>query len=62
MTLYCFTIPALHGDEAEAAFNSFCQGQRVLEIERHFVADGARSYWALAVVVADGAGPLPAGL
>ncbi len=62
MSLHCFTIPALHGDEAEAAFNAFCHGQRVLEVERHFVADGARSYWALCVVVAEGAGPLPAAL
>jgi superfamily II DNA helicase RecQ len=62
MSLHCFTIPALHGDEAEAAFNAFCREQRVLEVERHFVADGPRSYWALCVIVADGGAPLPAAL
>ena len=59
MSLHCFTIPALQPDDAAAAFNAFCQGQRVIAIERHFVADGERSYWALCVTVADSPGPLP---
>lgn len=59
MTLHCFTIPALSPDAAQAEVNAFCAGQRVLRLDRHFVADGAQSFWALCVEVAAGPGPLP---
>lgn len=54
-----FAVPALNTGQAEAEVNEFCRSQRVVSVERHFVADGANSFWAICVVVAPGPGPLP---
>ena len=62
MSLHCFTIRALQPEPAQSAFNAFCGQQRVLRIERHLVPDGASTFWAVCVEVADGAGPLPEAL
>lgn len=59
MSLHFFAIPALDPQLAQDDLNRFCAGQRVVAVERQFVADGANSYWALCVTVAEGAGPLP---
>lgn len=59
MTTYCFTIRALQPEPQQAEFNHFCAQQRVVRVERQFVADGAQSFWALCVDAAEGAGPLP---
>lgn len=52
MTLHLFAIPALTPQPAQDEFNRFCLAQRVVNIERQFVADGANAYWALCVTVA----------
>lgn len=54
-----FAVPALSAEPAESELNEFCQSQRVVSVERHFVADGANSFWAVCVVVAPGPGTLP---
>lgn len=57
--MHFFAIPALHPEDAENELNAFCAAQRVVAIERQFVAAGTQSYWALCVVVATGPSPLP---
>jgi hypothetical protein len=52
MSLHFFAIPALEADAAAAQLREFCQRERVLSIERHLVADGSRSFWAICVTVA----------
>ena len=59
MSLQFFTIRALAPEAEQETVNTFCAIQRVLKLERHFVPDGAQSFWAVCVEVADGPGPLP---
>lgn len=59
MSLHFFAIPALDAGAAQEECNRFCAAHRVLTLEKHFVVDGAQSYWAICVTVAGGAGPLP---
>ena len=59
MSLYFFAIPALDPHRVQDELNRFCAGQRVVAVERQFVAAGLDSYWAVCVTVASGAGPLP---
>lgn len=61
-SLHFFAIPALASGEAQAELNRFLQQQRVVNVEKQWVADGAASYWSLCITVVDGAGPLPAAL
>ncbi len=44
-----FAIPALDPAEAEAELNRFLGSHRVLSADRHLVADGAASFWAVGV-------------
>jgi hypothetical protein len=44
-----WTIPAMMPDEAQEAVNRFCGTHRVISVEKQFVYDGERSYWALCV-------------
>ena len=62
MSLHCFDIRALDPGADQDVFNAFCTAHRVLNIERQLVHDGAQSYWAVCVEVADGPGPLPPAL
>lgn len=62
MSLHFFAIPALDPAAAQDALNAFCAAHRVVQLERQFVADGARSFWAVCATVALGPGPLPAAL
>ena len=62
MSLHFFAIPALDPAAAQAELNAFCQRHRVLKVERHLVDAGLDSHWLLCLQVADGPGPLPAGL
>ena len=62
MSLHFFAIPALDPAAAQAELNAFCQRHRVLKVERHLVDAGLDSHWVLCLQVADGPGPLPAGL
>lgn len=59
MSLHCFTVRALDPEAEQRTLNNFCATQRVLKLERHFVPDGANSFWAICVEVADGPRPLP---
>jgi len=49
------TIEALQPAAGEGALNAFCAGQRVVSVDRHFVDQGASSYWSLCVATVDGA-------
>lgn len=49
MKLKFFAIPATGGEPAEAELNRFLGSHRVAGIERHLIADGAASFWAVCV-------------
>ncbi len=56
MSLHFFAVPALDGGSAEEALNRWLFAQRVVQIERQFVADETRSFWAMCATVISGAG------
>ena len=62
MTLRFFAIPACDPVAAEAELNQLLAASRVLTIDRHFVACGESSFWAVCVRIASGPGPLPEAL
>lgn len=62
MQLRFFAIPVLDPAAAEAELNALLAVGRVAGGERQFVAARAASYWSVIVTLADGPGPLPAGL
>jgi superfamily II DNA helicase RecQ len=51
-----FAVPMLDGDEESQELNRFLSMNRVLQVERHFVADGPRSAWAICVSYLDRGG------
>lgn len=53
-----FTIPVHDAEEASAELNRCLAEERVLAVDRQFVADGSNSAWALYVAV-QGAGGRP---
>lgn len=53
MRLHFAAIPVLGGGEAEETLNQFLASHRVLSIDRHLIADGARSVWAVCVTYLD---------
>ena len=53
MRFHFFTIEALHPAAGEEALNAFCAEQRVVSVGRHFVDQGACSYWGLCVATLD---------
>ncbi len=59
MSLHFFAIPALSPHPAQEEFNRFCLSHRVVNVERHFVGDGANAYWAICVTVAAADASLP---
>ncbi len=61
-SLHFFTVPALAAGDAQDEINLFLQQNRVVAVEKQWVADGAASYWSLCVTVVNGPGPLPANL
>lgn len=54
-----FAIPALDPGPAEEELNRFWTQHRVVALDKHFVADGANSFWSVCVSVSSGE-PLPA--
>ena len=60
MNFRFFAIPACNPGAAEADLNRLLAASRVLSVERHLVAAGEASFWAICVSLAPGAGPLPA--
>jgi superfamily II DNA helicase RecQ len=59
--LHFATVPIHDGDADEAARNRFLASHRVVAIERHFVADGPRSAWAVCVSWVEGPARLEPG-
>jgi predicted DNA binding CopG/RHH family protein len=54
-----FSIPAMMPEDMQDDMNRFCTAHRVISIEKQFVQDGERSYWAVCVsYVEKQAGPL----
>ncbi len=53
MPLRFFTLPALHGETAVGDLNHCLATQRIAQVEKHFVADGSASFWAVCVTVVD---------
>ena len=49
MSIRIFQIPARGCEETEAELNQFLASHRVLAMERHLVAVGENSYWAICV-------------
>ncbi len=56
MKLRFFVVPMFDGEEESRELNKFLAMNRVLLVERHFVADGPRSAWALCVSYVDRGG------
>jgi superfamily II DNA helicase RecQ len=48
-----FVVPMLDGEEESRELNTFLAMNRVMLVERHFVADGPRSAWAICVSYLD---------
>ena len=48
-----FNIPATAPEVAQEELNRFCAEQQVVSLDKHFVQDGERSYWALCVCYLD---------
>lgn len=47
MRVRFFTIPIHGGETATAEFNQFLASERVLSLDRHFIANGEASAWAI---------------
>lgn len=56
MRLAFFLVPVQDANEAAADLNRFLAANRILSVERHFLADGEKSAWALCVTFAEGNG------
>ncbi len=55
-----FYIPAQYPVVAEVELNQFISQTRIVDIEKHFVANGANSYWSVCVTWTEEQKPLPA--
>ena len=62
MALHFFCIPIFHPQPAQDELNQFLSTQRVVRVERQWLADGERSCRAVCVETASGPGLLPASL
>ena len=49
MRINLFTMPLLKCDRGEQELNAFCSAHAVAAIDKHFVADGANSFWAFCI-------------
>jgi superfamily II DNA helicase RecQ len=56
-----FTIPALSPAVATAELNALLASRRIAAIEKHFVADGQNSFWAISVSFLESAELAPSG-
>lgn len=48
-----FKVPASNTASGESELNSFCSSHSISHVERHFVADGENSFWAIAVTYSE---------
>ena len=53
MQIKLFTMPTFGGEAVEEELNKFLRSHRILQLERHFVAEQG-GYWAMLVEYADG--------
>ncbi|QLQ32160.1 MAG: HRDC domain-containing protein [Candidatus Thiothrix singaporensis] len=53
-----FKIPVVNPEDPEADLNAFCDQHRIGNIDKHFVADGENSFWAVCVTWSDNEGSL----
>ena len=49
MKVACFTIPILFGTKIQEELNKFLTSQSILSVDREFVSDGQKSYWAFCI-------------
>lgn len=49
-----FKIKVLNPEEESENLNSFCSSNRIANVEKRFVEEGANSYWAFCVTYLDG--------
>lgn len=49
MSLTFFTIPVAATSEPEAELNQFLNQNKIVSVEKNFVADGGNSFWAICV-------------
>ena len=54
MKYHFVTVPAAAPEEAQETLNRFCASHRVVSVEKQFVHDAERSYWALCLGYLDG--------
>ncbi len=47
-------IPVIDDGSVAEEFNRFCAGRKIVQVDKHFVADGERSFWAICVGYLDG--------
>lgn len=57
MRLHFITVPIHGSTAAEDELNQFLSTHRVVAVDRHLVADGPRSVWAICVSYVDGVAP-----
>lgn len=57
MQIKVFQVPFWSDSAEEAELNKFLRGQRVLSIEKQFVAAGGNSHWCFCVEYLAGSGP-----
>lgn len=53
-----FHIPLLDSEATAAELNRFCDQHRIVNVEKHFVADGQSSCWAICVTWLEQGGAL----
>ncbi len=53
MRLHFAIVPILSSQPAETELNRFLASHRIATIDRHFIADGERSAWAICVTYLD---------
>ncbi len=61
MRVRFFSVPAREPNVVEEDLNRLLAAHRVLTIDRHLVADGAASFWAVCVTYLDGGHGAPLG-
>lgn len=57
-----FTINAMQPEEGQDELNRICAEQRVVTVDRQFVANGQNSFWAVCATIASKPESLPAAL
>jgi superfamily II DNA helicase RecQ len=51
-----FNVPATAPEAAQAELNQFCNEHKVVNVDKQFVQDAGRSYWALCICYLDAEG------